>query len=383
MNLDAFPRIEATEPVLQALAADGIERPTPVQEGAIAPLLDGASVLLHAGTGSGKTLAYLLPILQRLRDSEAGRAVVIAPGTELALQTLRVADAYRSPEVSTGSAVASTSTRRQRERVQRSTRLVVGTPARIFELFADGKLKGTHILVLDELEPILSAPGAEFLGELLSRSTPRVQLVVASATLGPRSKAFLERFLGPESVVVAPAETALTTSIRHLAVRVPHGRSRDVVLARFVQERRCRRAIVFVSDPARASHLFHFLTEHGLRPVTVNAQRSKAERRAGMEAFREGQARVLLLSDAMGRGLDVPGVEWVLHHDLPSEPQVYVHRAGRTGRAGAEGTSVVFVEDRERGRLRRLAEALELVFEPSEGSPGASPSRSTSDRRGR
>ena len=361
--MDEFAGVELTERVIAALAADRITAPTAVQAAAIPAILAGEPTLMRASTGSGKTLAYLLPILQRLRAPDGRRAVVFAPGTELAMQTLRVANAYKADEVTTGSAVATTSIRRQRERVTRSTRLIVGTPDRLLDLFASGNLKGVHTIVLDELEPILTGPDTETLFELLSRSEPRVQLIVASATLGPRSVAFLERFM-PACVRVEPPESALTDDIRHHFIRVPMGRSRDVVLARFLQDNRCRRAIVFVSDPAVASHLYFFLREHGLDPVTVSHDRSKRDRREGLDAFRDGRARVLIVSDAVARGLDVPGVEWVLHYDLPRSAQVYVHRAGRTGRAGAKGCSVALVDERAWSALQAIGKALGLRFLP-------------------
>jgi superfamily II DNA/RNA helicase len=364
MTATGFEGIELTERVAAALAADGITQATPVQRGAIGAILEGRHVLMHASTGSGKTLAYLLPILQRLRAADGRRAVVFAPGTELAMQTARVAEAYQAEEVTVGTAVATTSHARQRDRVQRSTRLVVGTPDRLLELFAGGKLKQVHTMVFDELEPILSSAGASFLYELLSRSEPKVQIIVASATLGPKSDAFIARFMA-DCVRVDTPTNALTHDISHHALRVPTGRSRDVVLARFLQEQRCRAAIVFVNDPNQQSHLYHFLAEHGHAPVTVTHERGKQARAQGLEAFRSGAARVMLVSDSTARGLDVPGVAWVFHYDLPRSAAAYVHRAGRTGRAGQKGSSVVLVEDAARGALRRLAKELGLSFAPA------------------
>lgn len=363
MTAEGFDGIELTETITRAMVADGIERANAVQTGAIAAILEGRHVLLHAGTGSGKTLAYLLPILQRLRQPDGRRAVVFAPATELAMQTQRVANAYKAEEVTVGAAVATSSQRRQRERVQRSTRLVIGTPDRLLEMFQEGKLKSVYTIVLDELEPILSSAGADFLYELLSRSEPKVQLIVASATLGPRSKAFLERFM-PDCARVEPTASALTQDISHHFVRVAAGRSRDMALARFLQENRCQRAIVFVTDPGQQSHLYHYLTEHGHRPVTVTQQRSKTDRKEGLEAFRAGEAKVLIVTDTTARGLDVPGVEWVLHYDLPRSAQVYVHRAGRTGRAGTRGSSVVLLDEAAFVPLKRMAKELGVTFSP-------------------
>ncbi|MEQ1568832.1 MAG: DEAD/DEAH box helicase [Myxococcota bacterium] len=362
-GFESIDGLTVTETVARALAAAGITTPTPVQAEAVGAVLAGRHVLLHSGTGTGKTLGYLLPVLQLLRANDGHRAVVFAPGTELAMQTLRVADAVRDEAITTAPAVATSSARRQRDRLQRSTRLVVGTPDRLVELFRTGKLRGTRIVVFDELEVILTSPATAFLDELLVRSEPKLQLVVATATMGPRSVAFVDRWM-PDAVRVQPAADPLRHDITHGVVRVPRGQGKEVALARFVEQRGCRRAIVFVNDPHQQSHLYRYLGQHRLSAVTVGREGTKAQRQQSLDAFRRGDARVLLTSDAVARGLDVPDVPWVLHYDLPASAEAYVHRAGRTGRAGKSGASVVFVEDEGRGQLHHLARELGIEFVP-------------------
>lgn len=360
-GFESIDGLVVTETMARALRAAGIDTPNPGQVEAIGAVLAGRNVIVHSGTGTGKTLAYLLPVLQRLRDNDGHRAVVFAPGTELAMQTLRVADAVRDEGITTAPAVSTSSERRQRERLGRSTRLVVGTPDRLVELFRTGKLKGVRIVVFDELDPILASPGAAFFDALFARSEPRVQLVVAAATLGPRSELFVARWMS-DAVWVRPAADPLRTAIAHGVVRVPPGQAREIALTRFVQQHRCRRAMVFVSDPVQQSLLFRTLWAHGLSTVTVGREGTKAQRQRGLDAFRNEEAQILLTSDAVARGLDVPDVAWVLHYDLPRSAEAYVHRAGRTGRAGRSGTSVVFVEGPAWGALQRLARELDLEF---------------------
>lgn len=369
MPADAFDHIDGltlTETLTTAMEADGIARPTPVQSEGIGAVLAGRHVLMHAGTGTGKTLAYLLPVLQRLRESE-GRAVIFAPGAELVMQTFRVANAYKDADLTTAAAIATSSRRRQRKRVQRSTRLILGTPDRLIPLFKEGKLKDVRIVVLDEIEPILGARDAEFLYQLLSRSEPKVQIIVATATLGKRSEAFFERFMA-DGVRVQPADTPVREAISHHVVEVPSGKGKDRALVKFIRKNRCERAIVFASDPRQLSYLYHFLGEQKLKVVTLNRERSKEERRRGLAAFRNGKVQLLLTTDAAARGIDVPGVQWVLHYDLPRAAQAYVHRAGRTGRAGQQGCSVVFADHATERALRRLAKELRLTFSPFGGS---------------
>jgi ATP-dependent RNA helicase DeaD len=337
-----------------------------VQAQAIGAALEGRHVVMHSGTGTGKTLAYLLPVLQLLKENPDFRAVVFAPGPELAMQTLRVANAYRDPSVITGAAISTTNKRRQRKKITRGTRLIVGTPGRLLTMFEEGKLKGVRLMVFDELDPILASRRAEFLHELLSRSEPKRQLLVATATLGDRSEAFIERFMA-DGLRISTSERTLELAISHHVVRVPSGRAKDVALARFIQENRCRRVIVFATEPRLHSHLYHYLIERDLTVARVTLEGSKGQREQGLRAFREGRARVLLTTDAIARGIDFHEVDWVLHYDLPKPPEGYVHRAGRTGRAGKTGHSVVFADARMHGALRRLSERLDLEFLPYSG----------------
>jgi superfamily II DNA/RNA helicase len=288
---------------------------------------------------------------------------VFAPGVELAMQTLRVANRYKDEDLITGAAVATASQRRQRKRITRSTRLVVGTPARLLELFASRKLKGVRLVVLDELESILRSRGADMLREVLSRSEPKVQLVVATATMDPASEAFVTRFMGEDVARITPEDNPLQQTISHRMVRMPPHQPPEMTLARFVQEHRCRQVIVFLTHPRHQASLYHYLRDRGLKPATLSHERSKRERRQAVEAFRRGEARILLTTDATARGLDIPGVAWVLHAGLPPSSSAYVHRAGRTGRAGESGTSVVFLDDAQRGRLRSLGKELGIRFE--------------------
>jgi len=343
-----------------ALADLGIAGPNDLQQAAFDPVMAGGPVLLHAGTGTGKTLAYLLPVLHQLQRDADLRAVVMAPGTELTMQVLRVARAIAPADVSVAAAASTTNRRRQKRRVVKSTRVIVGTPDRIGELFAKKKLKGVGLLVLDELDPILASPASGFLDAWLQRSEPKLQVVVASATLGRRSEAFLGRHLA-DAERIEHAQQPLHAAITHRLVHV-RGPGREVALARFVASKKVRRGIVFAADPRQLSHLQRTLDDRGLRAVTVHRGGSKEARKRGLDTFRSGHARLLLTTDAIARGLDVPEVDWVLHYDLPAAPEAYVHRAGRTGRAGRAGTSVVFADDAMLGRVRRLAKALGLSF---------------------
>jgi superfamily II DNA/RNA helicase len=356
--------LEVDEQLLQAFQADGISAPTAVQQAAISPILAGQHVIIQSGTGTGKTLAYLLPLLQRLRKPDTGRCLIFAPATELALQTLRVADRYKHPSINTGSLVATANPRKQKIKVTQSTRLIVGTPGRILEQFAERKLKGITTIVLDEPDPILATKGADYLREILSRPEPKVQLIFAAATLGAHAQKLAQDFMGDARVhtQVETEADPLQANITHLFLHVGAESARDIQLAHFIEEAKCQRAIVFVNQPNLIRHLFRFLSERNLKPVSLSTDRSKLDRQNALRAFSSSEARVLITTDEAMTGIDLPDVPWVLHFELPTSPEAYVHRAGRTGRAGKMGKSVLLVTREQRPMLERFGKALRVSF---------------------
>src|SRR6478735_8519122 len=250
--------LEVDEALLAAFQADGISVPTAVQQAAIPEILAGRHVIIQSGTGTGKTLAYLLPLLQRLRVPDSGRTLIFAPATELALQTQRVADRYKHPSINTGALVSTSNTRKQKAKVTQSTRLIVGTPGRILEQFAERKLKGVTTIVLDEPDPILATKGADYLREILSRPEPKVQLIFAAATLGAHAQRLADEFMGdaPVHTQVSKSADPLLTTITHEYLNARSESTKDLELARFVEEAKCKRAIVFVNQPNLIRHLY-------------------------------------------------------------------------------------------------------------------------------
>jgi ATP-dependent RNA helicase DeaD len=359
-GFESISGLELSEDVVRGFTADGIVRPTAVQQAAMAPILEGRHVVIQSGTGTGKTLAYLLPVLQKLRHSPEARAVCFAPSAELALQTLRVAERYKAPGVSGLALVSGGNPRQQQARLQKSTQLVVGTPGRILEMYEKRKLKGVTTIVLDEPEPILASKDAGYLREILSRPDPKVQLILVAATFGVNAERWITDLMGPDVARPAVGEDPTKSLIEHHFVRVRDEAMKDRQLGRFIEDNRCRRAIVFVNQPNLVRHLYRFLTESNLKTVTVTPERSKLERQKALAAFSRSEARILLTMDSAATGLDVPDVPWVIHYELPPSALAYVHRAGRTGRAGRAGQSVSFINDAERSRLERIADELSL-----------------------
>ena len=365
--MSAFEDIDGfilTDTMRESFKNDGIDSPSPVQLESIPAILQGRHAVLQSGTGTGKTLAYLLPLLQRLEDPATGRVVVMTAATELAMQIARTAAEYKVEALMVGTATSSAGHGRQKSRITKSTRLIVGTPGRILELYAARKMKGVHTMVLDEPDPILNSNHGDFLREILSRPEPKVQLIMAAATFGPASKALVKKRMGDDYAHIEPKDNPLHSMIDHHFVSPSGNMGKDVCLARFIEENKCKKAIVFVNQPDSLRHLFRYLNEHNLKTVTLSKDRSKNDRQNAVKDMAMGKARVLVTTDAAARGLDFPDVPWVFHYDLPSSPEAYVHRAGRTGRAGKTGRSVSLLTDNTRAKLKMFAKILEIECTP-------------------
>jgi ATP-dependent RNA helicase DeaD len=358
-----FASIHLTPAIERAFEQDGVREPTAIQTAAVEPILQGHHVVLESGTGTGKTLAYLLPLLQRLNENPQGRTVVITPSAELAVQVLGIARRYREPTVSIVGVVAGGNPKHTKDRLQKSTRLIIGSAGRILELYSQRKLKGVTTLVLDEPDPILVGDTPRYLREILSRPDPKVQVIIVGATMGPKAEALVQDVMGERAVRVRATDGPLQTRIAHHFVRV-NPQAREVALARFLENQNCARAIVFLNQAQRIRHLYRYLEEHWHRPATLSEERSKMDRRIALDAFVAGKARVLLTTDAAARGIDIPEVDWVMHYEPATSAPGYLHRAGRTGRAGREGTSVAFVSDPELATLQQISSELEIDCAP-------------------
>ena len=361
-DFEALPGFVPRPGLQEAFSKDGITSPSEPQRLAFEAILSGKNVVIDSGTGTGKTLAYLLPLLQRLATSPNTRVVCLAPAPELAVQTLNVATRYKSSDLSVGALVGGGNQRKQKDRVQKSTRLVAGTPGRVLEVVAERRLKGVTTFVLDEPEPILGSEDADYLVEVLSRP-PRPQVVIVGATFGANSERLIEHLSEEGDVVrVKAEESPLVQLITHYRLRVRDAGDRDLQLIRLLEKENSDSAIVYVNQPHLIRHVFRNLEDAGIHTATLSQERTKQQRQQALRSFSRGEIKVLVTSDRSATGVDVASVPWVVHYEPPRSPQGYVHRAGRTGRAGQTGRSLVLINDAERFILKGFETELGITF---------------------
>jgi ATP-dependent RNA helicase RhlE len=357
-----FHQLGLTPALVQALDRAGYKTPTPVQQQAIGPALAGRDVLGCAQTGTGKTAAFALPILQRLGARAPGpgvrpvRALILTPTRELAAQ---VADSFRTyghfMRLPTAVIFGGVPERPQIDALRRGVDIVVATPGRLLDLMNQGhaRLGSVEVLVLDEADRMLDMGFLPDMRRIIARVPTKRQTLLFSATL-PREIRDLAHGLlvNPVSVSVA-AESAAADTVEQCVYFVER-EGKQALLARLLDESAVTRALVFTRTKHRADRVARALTKAGTHAEAIHGNKSQGQRTRALRNFETGETRVLVASDIASRGLDITDVSHVFNFDLPNEPETYVHRIGRTGRAGASGLAVSFCDHEERAHLRTI-----------------------------
>jgi superfamily II DNA/RNA helicase len=352
--------------LVQALNTQNLDEPLPVQTAAMPVLMAGKSAMLVSRTGSGKTLAYLLPILTGMdTGSQHLQAVVLAPTHELAMQIARVATDL-SREAGLGvrvqALIGGAAAGRQIEGLKKKPHLVVGSAGRMTHLMELGKLKlkETLWLVLDEADRLLIEESLEHIRKITGQLGPQTRFVFVSATEGPATTR-IARGLAPNLEFVRTQDT-ISPQIRHCYL-VCEDRDKIDWLRKVLRGLKPERALVFVHRGASAERMAERLEHHQLSVADLHGAHDKFSRQTALDDFRRGKAQTLIASDIAARGLDITGVELVVNLDVPSQSRDYLHRAGRTGRAGAKGLVLSLMTETESRLARRYAQDLDIHME--------------------
>jgi ATP-dependent RNA helicase DeaD len=364
--LSGFEAFGLGPSLLSALKALGYEEPTPIQQKTIPALLEGRDVLGQAATGTGKTAAFALPILARIEPGSSGpsepQALVLVPTRELAMQ---VAEAFTRYGQQLGVRVLAVyggqEFHHQLKPLRRGVDVVVATPGRALDHLRKKTLKLDEVrfVVLDEADEMLDMGFAEDLDAILSALPEARQTALFSATLPPRIASIAERHLRrPVRVTIAPKSVQAGTlpNIRQQAYVVPKA-LKEAALVRVLETERPQSAIVFCRTRLEVDALTDALARHGYGTSALHGGMTQETRDTVLRRFKAGGLAVLVATDVAARGLHVENLSHVVNFDLPTSPEPYVHRIGRTGRAGKEGVALSFLEPRELPLLRNIERA--------------------------
>jgi ATP-dependent RNA helicase RhlE len=374
----SFENLSLIEPILRAVRNEGYERPTPIQEKAIPHILAGKDLLGCAQTGTGKTAAFALPILQRLFENRRGsaarpviRTLVLSPTRELAAQ---IGESFRIYGKHTGLKqcviFGGVYQRQQAAALKQGVDIVIATPGRLLDLMGQRLLRfdALEILVLDEADRMLDMGFIPDVRRIVSALPANRQTLFFSATLTPDIQNLAMGIVrDPVHVDVAPSATPVD-KVKQVVYYVEKNDKREL-LVHLLKDQSISRALVFTRTKHLADRVARYLTDAGLRVLAIHGNKSQTVRQGALESFRNGNVRVLVATDIAARGLDVDGISHVFNLDLPEEPEVYVHRIGRTARAGAEGVALSFCGREERSMLSDIQKLIRVKIEVEREHP--------------
>ncbi len=384
-----FTSLDLSRPLLNAIEEEGYETPTPIQAKAIPPVLAGRDLLGCAQTGTGKTAAFALPILHRLhtgprdksrRGGFLARALILSPTRELASQIAESFKTYGRHTGLRGTVIfGGVSQFHQVRQLQRGIDIIVATPGRLLDLMEQGHvdLSSIETFVLDEADRMLDMGFIHPIRQIAGELPTERQTLMFSATMPKDIMHLADALLTePERIAVTPVASAAPL-INQMVYMVPQVDKRDL-LESFLRQPEVKRALVFIRTKHGADKLVKKLVAAGLSATAIHGNKAQGQRQRALDAFRSGRASVLVATDVAARGLDVDNITHVFNYDLPNEPEAYVHRIGRTGRAGAKGVAISFCDRSERGYLRAI-ERLTGLQVTLRSDPGGTQGDTTGD----
>ena len=363
----SFDNLGLSQPLLQALALKDYTESTPIQEQAIPTLLEGRDLLGIAQTGTGKTAAFMLPSIQRLAASgkrpqpRTCRMLVLAPTRELASQIAESARAYgRFSHISVATVFGGTSLGKNRQDVARGVDVLVATPGRLIDLCEQRMLdlKNVEILVLDEADQMLDLGFIHALKQIDRMLPKKRQSLFFSATMPKTIKELADRFLtDPAQVSVAPAATTAERVDQYVTfVQQTEKQALLTMMLRagFSERGNMDRVLVFTRTKHGADRVVKLLAGNGIPANAIHGNKSQPQRERALAEFKSGKAKILVATDIAARGIDVSGVSHVINFELPNVSEQYVHRIGRTARAGAAGVAIAYCAEDERAYLKGI-----------------------------
>ncbi len=360
-----FRSMGLARPILEAVHIEGYTTPTPIQAQAIPPIMAGCDVLGCAQTGTGKTAAFALPILHRLltgridkdRREVHPRALILSPTRELAAQIDESFAAYGYQTGLSGAVIyGGVSQFHQVKALRRGVDVLVATPGRLIDLMDQGlvSLHAIEIFVLDEADRMLDMGFIHPIRQIASAiENENRQTLLFSATMPKQIRQLADSLLtDPVRVTIAPRKA--TTELIDQSVYMIHRKQKRDLLLHLLEDEGVARAVVFTRTKHGADKVARHLDRSGVSSDAIHGNKAQNQRQRALDRFREGRTRVLVATDVAARGLDVDGITHVFNFDLPVEAEAYVHRIGRTGRAGARGTAIAFCDRDERNLLRDI-----------------------------
>ena len=363
-----FQSLNLIEPILKAISEEGYTTPTPIQAQAIPIALTGSDLLGCAQTGTGKTAAFAIPIIQLLSEQHVNqkirkiRSLIVTPTRELAIQIEESFKNYgRHTSLRCTVIFGGVNQHSQVQALRRGTDILVATPGRLLDLMDQGyiSLNDISIFVLDEADRMLDMGFIHDIRKLLKVLPKRRQTLFFSATMPPEIMKLADTILSdPQKVSVTPASTTAETIQQevYFVDRI----NKNSLLVDLINQHNIASALVFTRTKHGADKVARILNKHDISAEAIHGNKSQNARQNALNNFKSRKTRVLVATDIAARGIDVDSLQYVFNFELPNVPETYVHRIGRTGRAGAEGTAFSFCDSEEKAYLKDIEKLIRL-----------------------
>jgi ATP-dependent RNA helicase DeaD len=374
--MTAFADLGLSESTLQALQDVGYEKPSPIQEQAIPPLLAGGDIIGQAQTGSGKTAAFGLPIIEHVDpDEREVQALVLTPTRELCIQVTQALRTYgASKGVNVVAVFGGAPIRTQQSQLHDGGQVVVGTVGRVLDLMSRGSLilSSCRFVVLDEADEMLDLGFLEDVETILKNTPNGRQTALFSATMPPEIRKLADRYLYHPEVIKVKSQFLTVDTVEQFSLQTKSNEKADTLVDVLAAEKPDQ-AIVFTRTKIRADQLFRKLRDKGMNVKALHGDMTQGQRDGVMLSFKGGRVPILVATDVAARGLDISTVTHVVNFDVPVSPDIYVHRIGRTGRVGRSGRAITFVEPRQTRELAAIEKHIGQEITPWEAGAHTPP----------
>lgn len=365
MTIASFHHLGLIEELTRALDENNYKIPTPIQQNAISAILENQDLLGVAQTGTGKTAAFALPVLQQLFTTPSTpepcttRALVLAPTNELVIQIADNFEIYaKYLSLRQATIYGGVKQKQQIQAMSEGVDLLIATPGRLLDLIQQGHVDLrllTH-LVLDEADRMLATSILQDISKIMLKIPKKRQTLLFSATMPSSISKLTDRLLNkPKKVNVTP-EAVTVIKIKQSVYKIPK-KNKRALLATLLQNEDISKMIIFSRTREGANRIVKELEHAGISTAVIHGKKTQLSRQKALDEFKKGEVRTLVATDIVARGIDVDNISHVINYDLPSEPETYVHRIGRTARAGTSGTAISFCDETE-GKTLKLIERI-------------------------
>lgn len=362
-----FKELGISEDIINVLKGTGIKNPTAIQEKSIAAIKNGGDVIAEAPTGTGKTLAFLLPIFERISAGVPTdvQALIITPTRELAIQiTEEAMKLKKAKDINILAAYGGKDIASQQKKLKGNIHIIIATPGRLLDHLERKtiNLKKLKTLVLDEADQLLLMGFKNDIENIMKETSKKHQTLCFSATMNAEVKKLAYRYMVEPSLITAKKETVTLDNIKQEVVETTD-RQKQNALCMVLDEDRPFMAIIFCRTKRRVDDLEMALHKRGYDCIKLHSDIIQSKRERIMKAFKHGDIQYLIATDVAARGLDITGVSHIYNYDIPETTEAYIHRIGRTGRAGEKGYTCMFIDPKNKKALEEIEGAIKLKIQ--------------------